>query len=296
MRPKMKKPQLNELAMDGVEALIDIVNRAKPKAHQGIPAEFKLTALRTPIVLTAFDHEDGQGHALGEAVATVDAGFFTNACEKDLYNPLMVSVASANCTKILNATANDYKIEQARRARPAEMRHIRGLWPGAIVDRHWLALINADGRYVSMDRLSVRGRKNDIGAHFGSHLVNANGTIAPFDPEQHSGAMFAMLQFTEEISWTVSLGPADGVKLAFITDPVGVAEAFALRDVPEGKSRRAAIMHWVRQHSRQKRDGSVTEVIRHLRGQTNFVWNGLAVGITPSVSDRKAIELAKASK
>jgi hypothetical protein len=46
--------------------------------------------------------------------------------------------------------------------------------------------------------------------------------------------------------WSVLIGEAeDEPRGRFVTDPLGVREVFRLRDVPPGKQRRAALLHWV---------------------------------------------------
>lgn len=88
--------------------------------------------------------------------------------------------------------------------------------------------------------------------------------------------------------WHVTLGYVDGLAVGFETDALGAGGAWRLRDIPEGRSRRAAIRHWVSEHYRQSKreDGEATKVREHLRGAVEFVWNGLRVRIVPSVDDR----------
>lgn len=82
-----------------------------------------------------------------------------------------------------------------------------------------------------------------------------------------------------------SLDDRPGIELP--TDPLGAQEAFRLRDIPEGRARRAALRHWVTEHWRQSRieTGIETKVREHLRGAQNFDWAGLHCRITPSVLD-----------
>jgi hypothetical protein len=104
------------------------------------------------------------------------------------------------------------------------------------------------------------------------------------------------LQFARQYQWTVEMSYSDrGLPLLFPTDPVGAREAFRLRDIPEGRARRAAIRHWVVNHYRRKHSDPTAEVeVRaHLRGATTFVWNGLNCTITPSADDLRRAEIAK---
>jgi len=92
--------------------------------------------------------------------------------------------------------------------------------------------------------------------------------------------------------WTVWFGHGDGPRVRFLTDPAGAREAFRLRDLPEGRARRAALRHWVSAHSRTAPGGRAAEdadaavwVRRHLRGATDFVWNGLRCRIQPPAAE-----------
>lgn len=57
-----------------------------------------------------------------------------------------------------------------------------------------------------------------------------------------------------------------------------VKELFAMRDIPDGYKRRAALRHWVSKHMRRKPStpDEKVEVKRHLRGKTDFSWYGMS--------------------
>lgn len=96
------------------------------------------------------------------------------------------------------------------------------------------------------------------------------------------------IAFTRELFWAVHLGfVGQPMTLRIPTDPVGASEVFRLRDIPEGKARRQALMHWVSAHSRQSRKDPNLEiqVRKHLRGGQEFVWNDLWCRIEPNLSD-----------
>lgn len=100
--------------------------------------------------------------------------------------------------------------------------------------------------------------------------------------------MAALCRLHEEVEWSVLLGEPGLPRARFLTDPVGVREAFRLRDVPPGKARRAALRHWVSEHWRKKgRDSEADRawVREHLRGAEDFTWNGLRCRIEPSRED-----------
>lgn len=100
--------------------------------------------------------------------------------------------------------------------------------------------------------------------------------------------LFAGIQFGRRYEWTVSLGYDRGLTIAFVTDPLGAKDVFRLRDIPEGKQRRAALKNWVTEHWRKNRTGESSHKVReHLRGTQDFVWNGLKCHIEPSKYDQE---------
>ena len=88
---------------------------------------------------------------------------------------------------------------------------------------------------------------------------------------------------TARYEWTVAFGYNTGPRITFFTDPVGAREAFRLRDIPNGRSRRAALRNWVSGHWRRKTDDEEAKswVKKHLRGAENFAWNSLRCRIAP---------------
>ncbi|MGA1784668.1 MAG: hypothetical protein ACO39R_04730 [Pontimonas sp.] len=83
--------------------------------------------------------------------------------------------------------------------------------------------------------------------------------------------------------------------LTLLTDPTGVKEFWKLRDVPEGKKRRSALLHWVEQHWRQTRkDPDVEAYVReHMRGERRLTLGKFEAEITPSVEDTLTEQKAK---
>lgn len=96
------------------------------------------------------------------------------------------------------------------------------------------------------------------------------------------------LQFALEVQWKVTIADVGRPAIGFLTDPVGAREVFRLRDIPSDRERRAAILHWVAEHDRKSRIDDGTHLVRaHLRGESEFNWNGLRVEITPSRDDMR---------
>lgn len=105
------------------------------------------------------------------------------------------------------------------------------------------------------------------------------------------------LQQEIERGWHVVLGYDDAPGIRFASSPAGAIECFRLRDIPNGKSRRAALLHWVNAHWRRSlsaadEQSAVVEVRKHLRGQRSFSWNGLRCEIVPSPADEILIRKA----
>jgi hypothetical protein len=101
------------------------------------------------------------------------------------------------------------------------------------------------------------------------------------------------IQFAREVEWRVQIGYEGCPRISFSTDATGAQEVIALRDVPEGRSRRAALIHWVTEHWRKKRAGGEVKVREHLRGTTKFAWNGLNCVILPARDDLARLQTAR---
>ena len=91
----------------------------------------------------------------------------------------------------------------------------------------------------------------------------------------------------QRYEWAVSLGLEGSPSVRFATDPTGIKDVFRIRDLPEGRDRRAALMTWVTDHWRQNRNDPEMElyVRKHLRGAVAFGWRGMECEILPSQFD-----------
>lgn len=83
--------------------------------------------------------------------------------------------------------------------------------------------------------------------------------------------------------------------LTMLTDPTGVKEFWRLRDVPEGRKRRDALLHWVESHWRKTRNDPDVEayVRKHLRGQQDLTQGKFQAKIHPSERDNIHVETLK---
>lgn len=108
----------------------------------------------------------------------------------------------------------------------------------------------------------------------------------------------ASVKFTLRYEWRVNIGPESGGSMNVVVGRESVPEIFRLRDVPEGKSRRSALLHFVSQHWKRSRGQAPTEdpavfVREHLRGQTKFSWNGLRCEVMPPRYDVERLPQAQ---
>lgn len=161
-----------------------------------------------------------------------------------------------------------------------------------LASRNFYAL-TPDGRWLWVGPQTLGG---------GGDAARANHwTLA--GREERDGSMVQRLQIAlgvqllRELSWSVEIGYVGHPTVQFVTDGEGAKEAFRLRDLPEGRARRAALLHWVNSHWRRRPEPKpAVEVKRHMRGAERFVWNGLRCNITPSAADMRAAIAAGLAK
>lgn len=97
--------------------------------------------------------------------------------------------------------------------------------------------------------------------------------------------------------WIVGFQCEEGPTVEFATDAVGARQAFRLRDVDPGKSRRSALLHWVAAHRRHDDSEEARQFVsQHLRGRVAFSWNGLRCEIRASAFDREREIARKAAR
>lgn len=97
------------------------------------------------------------------------------------------------------------------------------------------------------------------------------------------------LSLTYHYEWSCYIKENDdSIGIRIPIHPSSSKEVFVLRNIPEGKKRRAAIVNFVKDHYRTiKGLGNEREVLikKHLRGDLKFTWRGLKVQISPSPYD-----------
>ena len=185
------------------------------------------------------------------------------------------------------------RLYQAKRVRRVPMKEVRGMFrtrTGMLVE-HSFATIFKDGKHLPCRYYAEkRGDKwCTIGQPF---EVFDQSPVA--DEDQTSIEMAMSIAFSNFYEWAVWLGFRGFPKIALKTDPQGARAVFRLRDLPPGGGRRAALRHWVESYYRKRPtgsdiDGEAIKVIGHLRGNTDFSWNGLECSIRPSEYDLRRL-------
>jgi hypothetical protein len=242
---------------DTIEELVTYLALAEP-ARGRLPA------------LSMFDEAEPMVEAAALSGTTLDEWWMPHY-ERPLPTPL---VRRIDVTAIGWNTAADggYHFDRFRECSPRETRGRCRFAPLTLHGR--IAWINRDGVYAQHDETYVglvggRWRVTDLRPGYGDK--SAWETLP---------AMSLALQWMRERSWRVALGYPGFPSISFTTTAGGILEVFRLRDIPPGKSRRAALRHWVSAHWRSR--GEVDDAIKvrkHLRGADQFVWNGLSCRI-----------------
>jgi hypothetical protein len=101
-------------------------------------------------------------------------------------------------------------------------------------------------------------------------------------------------QLARDYAWRVHLkyvGADIGVMIP--TTPTGIRALFRLRDYEAGESRRKALTHWVKGHTRRTKNDSdeadLAWVRDHLRGKNSFTWQDMRGAIYPSGYDQRRL-------
>jgi hypothetical protein len=136
----------------------------------------------------------------------------------------------------------------------------------------------------------------DFFARAGRHLFNVTkyAGVGPHRPSSEQVKTWRSgggLALTLRYEWQVYLGlESSDASFSMVADRHALSEVFRLRDIPNGKSRRAALKHFVSSHWRTRGVSAIdlpsqSFVKEHMRGQTVFAWNGLRCEIRPPVYD-----------
>jgi len=224
---------------------------------------------------------------LGLIDQLTDRRFFNDVTPKCLKNPLDITMAIN--TKI----PSELQMMRIRQVLPTDMKFNAKYMPGKTFD---IAVAWLDTQNLSAQ--TSRGMFNWIikydqqGDYLSAKVVNAfDGAVFEGNREEIETniRLACSLQMTNEYYWQVEMGFEKSRLIKVPTDYAGVKEVFRLRDMPNGSSRRKALLHWVSDHYRKKRDDSNTKVDSYLRGKTKFIWNGMMCNIYPAIYDVRAL-------
>ena len=101
--------------------------------------------------------------------------------------------------------------------------------------------------------------------------------------------MALQLSLTYDYEWSCYIKETtDSLGIRIPIHPSSSKEVFIMRNLPEGKTRKRAIVNFVKDHYRTiKGNGNERKVLieKHFRGDLKFNWRGLEVHITPSPFD-----------
>jgi hypothetical protein len=127
----------------------------------------------------------------------------------------------------------------------------------------------------------VRRRQTSSG--LGSRWETYTETTTERDGLSHSCSLAVnFIAWTEAVArafWQVSLTcRKSGTAVRLFTDRAGVTGLYNLRDVG-ADGRRAALLHWVRAHTRRIAADAAAEIPGHLRGKESFRWFGFDAAI-----------------
>lgn len=101
--------------------------------------------------------------------------------------------------------------------------------------------------------------------------------------------MALQLSLTYNYEWSCYIKETpDSLGVRIPIHPSSSKEVFMMRNIPEGKTRKTAIVNFVKEHYRTvKGNGNERKVLieKHFRGDLKFNWRGLEVHVTPSPYD-----------
>jgi len=185
-----------------------------------------------------------------------------------------------------------------RTVKPKEVRGIAKIF-SPVMAEHAASVVYENG-----EKLAAVG----VNALIAGNWVDARGTVNCwrdrggfeqsnlYDDQEREGRHFTPMYATwvglrQRYDWSVLLGYHGSNRVRLFTDPIGLRAVFKLRDLPEGRERRAALKHWVSAHWRRQRldDDAKSWVRKHIRGASEFAWEGLRCGIAPAAYDLEQI-------
>jgi hypothetical protein len=101
-------------------------------------------------------------------------------------------------------------------------------------------------------------------------------------------------EFADRYDWRVRFRGRSRRWLTVGTTPEISRQVFRLRDIPDGKRRRAALLNWVNDYSRRSRVAEEPHTVSgHLRGSEQFTIDGIDCHIDPPAYLREKLEASR---
>lgn len=228
---------------------------------------------------------------LGESLGWDKQDIFRDVRASDLDSALNICFLTQDDER----RPQDITSQRIRRVQAAEIRgQTKGTWPN-MVERSicWIDRSTGKGttsRSIWAETRALEWKRID---NFPMGIRESESAASERLNLAHG------VQFTARYQWTVYLAAPPYPGILIPTSPAGVLEAWRLRELPEGASRRNALRHVVNAHIRHTENEETQADIfvrEHLRGQETFRWNGLVVRITPSRFDLERIERGKVTR
>lgn len=231
-----------------------------------------------------FSDLQSQWEAFGEVFPGVDIGFVYGSTERE---DMLFAYRFRSVLNGKNLRGRVFPIRYATQ----------------YLGEEWLADLGGDGE--------VRINHDFIGTDKATGTVVRVDTFRRKKPQAYglglpstdaAGNLFltaCSVAFSLRYEWLVVIGAEDNASILVPVERMACKELFRLRDIPEGKARRAALLHFVTQHWKRSRSQAPAEdpavfVREHLRGQTKFTWNGLTCEVIPPKYDVERLAAAKA--
>lgn len=152
--------------------------------------------------------------------------------------------------------------------------------------------LSCDLYYASMDGKNWRCC-NKHGVDLTTKVANDDYHDYGIKAADNASSMVGLacgLQTFREYSWHIQFQfDSEAAPIIIAVDRKSLRYALRLRDVPEGKKRRAAALHLVSAHKRELEDKEI-DVRLHIRGAVCHLWQGCSMKVLPPVNDLKGLK------
>lgn len=261
MKPLNDESRIRARVFDVIRRILDI----PPVTGSGTRG--LKTGYLTPPPLTAFQRIDPL------LLYTDPDGWFFPIAD---YTPSVLWPLDV-CTIQLNDLAdNGLLVQRARSITPKDAR--------GVVSRISPFMLCTD---IAAEVEGKLATARSIESYLGGNWVHAEKEVSTKSSSFFRGNVAIAVALRQRYEWAVSIGFSNSPSVRIVTDPTGMKDLFRLRDVPDGRNRRDALMTWVSDHWRKdRRDPDVeTYVRKHMRGSAKFDWRGMECEIMPARFD-----------